>query len=131
MEILTVSRQIKAEVPDGLIKLGAGILRLVLEYDTQVAQGRAVGDAIEAIRAPALRHDGKLVEQLELLVGALVGTQELSEIVVGDVIPGMVFMVDLVPRWGPCWFRRVSRSPRHSWSACATLARAYCRKRCA
>ncbi len=95
MEILSVSRQTKAEVPEGLIKLGAGILRLVQEYDTQIAQGRAVGEAIEAIRMPPLRHDGKLVEQLELLVGALVGAQELSEIVVGDVIPGMVFMVDL------------------------------------
>jgi len=95
MEILTLSQRAKAEVPEGLVKLGAGILRLVLEYDTQIAQGRPVNEAIEAIRVPPLRHDGKLLEQLELLVGALLGSQETSEIVVGDVIPGMVFMVDL------------------------------------
>lgn len=95
MEILTASQQARAEVPEGLIKSGAAILRLVLEYDTQIAQGRAINEAIDALRVPPLRHDGKLVEQLELLVGALVGAQEMSEIVVGDVIPGMVFMVDL------------------------------------
>jgi response regulator RpfG family c-di-GMP phosphodiesterase len=95
MEILAASQQVKSDVPEGLIKLGAGILRLVLEYDTHLAQGRAVNEAIAAIRAQPLRHDAKLLERLELLVGALVSAQELSEVVVGDLVPGMVFMDDL------------------------------------
>jgi response regulator RpfG family c-di-GMP phosphodiesterase len=95
MEILAASQQVKSDVPEGLIKLGAGILRLVLEYDTLIAQGRAVNEAIAAIRAQPLRHDAKLLERLELLVGALVSAQELSEVVVGDLVPGMVFMDDL------------------------------------
>jgi response regulator RpfG family c-di-GMP phosphodiesterase len=95
MEILAGSQQAKSEVPDGLIKLGGGILRLVLDYDTLVAQSRPVHEAIAAIRSQTSRHDGKLIERLELLVGALVSAQELSEVTVGDVIPGMVFMDDL------------------------------------
>jgi response regulator RpfG family c-di-GMP phosphodiesterase len=95
MEILAASQQVKSDVPEGLIKLGAGILRLVLEYDAQIAQGRPVHEAIAATRAQALRHDGKLVERLELLVGASVSAQQLSEVAVGDLIPGMVFVDDL------------------------------------
>jgi hypothetical protein len=67
----------------------------VLEYDTQIAQGRPINEAIAAIRAQTSRHDAKLVEQLELLVGASVGAQDQSEVAVGDLIPGMVFMNDL------------------------------------
>jgi CheY-like chemotaxis protein len=95
MEILAASQQVKADVPEGVIKIGAGILRLVLEYDSYIAQGRPVNEAIAAIRSQTLRHDGKLVERLEWLVGALVGAQQLTEVVVGDLVPGMVFMDDL------------------------------------
>jgi hypothetical protein len=95
MEILAASQQLKTDVPEGLIKLGAGILRLVLEYDAQLAQGRSIQEAVAGIRAPASRHDGKLVEGLELLVGALVSAEELSVVAVGDVIPGMMFADDL------------------------------------
>jgi response regulator RpfG family c-di-GMP phosphodiesterase len=95
MEILAGSQQAKSEVPEGLIKLGGGILRLVLDYDTLIAQGRPIPEAIAAIRAQMSRHDGKLIERLELLVGALANAQEFSEVTVGDVIPGMVFMDDL------------------------------------
>jgi response regulator RpfG family c-di-GMP phosphodiesterase len=95
MEILAGSQQAKSEVPEGLVKLGGSILRLVLDYDTLIAQGRPVPEAIAAIRSQTSRHDGKLIERLELLVGALVSSQQLSEVTVGDVIPGMVFMDDL------------------------------------
>jgi response regulator RpfG family c-di-GMP phosphodiesterase len=95
MEILAASQQGKSELPEGLIKLGAGILRLVLEYDAQIAQGRPNHEAIAAIRGQSLRHDPKLVERLELLVGASVAAQQLSEVAVGDVIPGMIFVDDL------------------------------------
>src|SRR5271156_4891246 len=76
MEILSASQHAKNDVPEGLIKLGAGILRLVLEYDAHIAQGLSVGGAIEAIRAQMVRHDSALVESLESMVGAAVRTQE-------------------------------------------------------
>ncbi len=95
MEILDAGQRVKNDVPEGLIRVGAGILRLVLEYDAHVAQGRPVDEAVAAIRAQTLRHDAKLVERLESLVGAQVGGEEQSELAVGDVVPGMVFMNDL------------------------------------
>ncbi len=67
----------------------------MLDYDTQIAQGLPVNEAIAAIRAQPSRHDVKLVERLESLVGALVGAQQLTDVAVGDLIPGMVFMVEL------------------------------------
>jgi response regulator RpfG family c-di-GMP phosphodiesterase len=95
MEILAASRDAASDLPEGLIKLGAGILRLVSEYDTLIAQGHPIDEAIAAIRAQTLRHDDKLVERLEAQVGASSRAQELTEVAVGDVTPGMVFMDDL------------------------------------
>jgi response regulator RpfG family c-di-GMP phosphodiesterase len=95
MEILATSQDPKNDVPEGLIKLGAGILRLVLDYDAHIAQGLPATDAIDAIRADMARHDSTLVDSLESMVGAKTGTQEISEVCVGRVTPGMVFMDDL------------------------------------
>jgi response regulator RpfG family c-di-GMP phosphodiesterase len=95
MEILAASQQPKNDIPEGLVKLGAGILRLVLEYDAHIAQGHPADVAIQALRAQMVRHDVKLVEGLESLVGPVAGAQEVSEVLVGRVMPGMVFMDDL------------------------------------
>ncbi len=84
-----------SDAPEELIGLGAGILRLVLEYDAQIAQGRSIEAAIETVRAPAAKHDRKLIESLEVLIGAAGGAQEMTEVAVGRVRPGMVFMDDL------------------------------------
>jgi response regulator RpfG family c-di-GMP phosphodiesterase len=95
MEILTASRDVKSDLPEGLVKLGADILRLVIEYDSLIAQGHPIDGAIAAIRAQMQRHDSKLVERLEAQVGALSEVQKLTEVAVRDVTPGMVFMDDL------------------------------------
>src|SRR3984957_1942605 len=95
MEILSASRDVKSDLPEGLAKLGADILRLVIEYDSLIAQGHPIDRAIAAIRAQTQRHDSKLVERLEAQVGALSEVQKLTEVAVGDVTPGMVFMDDL------------------------------------
>jgi response regulator RpfG family c-di-GMP phosphodiesterase len=95
MEILTASRDVKNDLPEGLVKLGADILRLVIEYDSLIAQGHPIDGAIAAIRAQMQRHDSKLVERLEAQVGALSEVQKLTEVAVCDVTPGMVFMDDL------------------------------------
>jgi len=95
MEILAAIQDAKSNVPDPLIKLGAGILRLVLEYDAHIAQGLPVSGAIAAIRAHAVRHDPTLVDGLESMIGPAAGTGLISEVSVGRVTPGMVFMDDL------------------------------------
>src|SRR6202789_994092 len=59
MEILTASRDLKSDLPEGLVKLGADILRLVLEYDGLIARGHPIDGAIAAIRSQMQRHDSK------------------------------------------------------------------------
>jgi len=99
MEILAAS-QTKAELPDGLVKDGAGILRVVLEYDAQIAQGHSPEVALSSVRAQPGRFDLKLVENLESLVGLSAGAPEVKEVAVGRVTPGMVFMDDLYTQIG-------------------------------
>jgi response regulator RpfG family c-di-GMP phosphodiesterase len=95
MEILAASQPAKSDQADGLAKLGGGILRLVLDYDTHIAQGRNVADTIAVLRAPNARHDIAYLEKLEIMVGAVAGTEKISEVLVGRLTPGMVFMDDL------------------------------------
>jgi hypothetical protein len=92
--------QTKAELPDGLVKDGAGILRLVLEYDAQIAQGHSPEVALSSVRAQSGRFDIKLVGNLESLVGLSAGAPEVKEVAVGGVTPGMVFMDDLYTQIG-------------------------------
>jgi response regulator RpfG family c-di-GMP phosphodiesterase len=95
MEIMAATQQAKGDMPEGLTKLGANILRMVLEYDAQIAQGHPPNVAIQTIRAQGERHDRKLVESFASMIGAVSGAQEASEITVGRVTPGMVFLDDL------------------------------------
>jgi response regulator RpfG family c-di-GMP phosphodiesterase len=100
MEILAASRQSKLELADGLVKLGADILRLVLEYDAQIALGHGSKVALSFIRTQSGRFDNKLVESLESLVGLAGGTPEVKEVLVGRLTAGMVFMDDLYTQIG-------------------------------
>jgi response regulator RpfG family c-di-GMP phosphodiesterase len=99
MEILDACRG-KNDLPEGLIKAGAGILSLVLEYDAQIAQGHSAEAAVSAVRAQSGRFDAKLVECLASLVGLAAGSCEVKEVPVGRLTPGMVFMDDLFTHIG-------------------------------
>jgi CheY-like chemotaxis protein len=85
---------------DALLEQGAGILRLLLEYDADVVQGNPAELAIRKLRSQPGRHDNKLINVLESLVGAAVAPQELCEVMVGRVRPGMVFVDDLYTHVG-------------------------------
>jgi response regulator RpfG family c-di-GMP phosphodiesterase len=100
MEILAASRQSKLELPDGLVKLGADILRLVLEYDAQIVLGHGSKVALSSIRSQSGRFDNKLLEGLESLIGLAGGTPEVKEVLVGRLAAGMVFMDDLYTQIG-------------------------------
>lgn len=95
LEILAVSRQAKHEAPDGLVKLGGQILRVVLEYDAEIARGHSVPATIQILRSQSDRFDAKLVKALESLVGEAVESQRVSEVLVGRLTPGMVFVDEL------------------------------------
>jgi CheY-like chemotaxis protein len=85
---------------DATLNQGAGILRLLLEYDAEVVQGHPVELAIRKLRAQQGRHDAKVMNALESLVGAAVAPHELCEVTVGRVRPGMIFVDDLYTHVG-------------------------------
>jgi CheY-like chemotaxis protein len=93
LEILTLSQQPTGISADGLMTLGANILRLVSEYDTQVVQGNPT--AIQGIRAKINKHDSRLVELLAAAVGEESAKVEIREIAVGKVKTGMIILDDV------------------------------------
>jgi CheY-like chemotaxis protein len=93
LEILALSQKPIGVSADGLMTLGANILRLVLEYDTQVVQGNPT--AIQGIRAKINKHDSQLVDHLAAAVGADSSKCEISETAVGNVRAGMIILDDV------------------------------------
>jgi response regulator RpfG family c-di-GMP phosphodiesterase len=98
LEILALSQKPTGVSADGLTTLGANILRLVLEYDTLVAQGNST--AIQSIRAKINKHDSQLVDHLAAAVGADSGKSEITEISVGKVKTGMIILDDVRTHMG-------------------------------
>jgi response regulator RpfG family c-di-GMP phosphodiesterase len=95
MEILSISQKPTGDSPDGFVMVGANILRLVLEYDTQIARGNSVEAAVQAVRARLDRHDKQLVGHLTSVLGAESRNDEPSQIPVGHVKPGMIILDDV------------------------------------
>ena len=99
LEILSAIRKSDA-LADATLKQGVSILRLLLEYDAEVVQGHPIELAIQKLRARQDRHDPKVINALESLLGAAVAPQELCEVTVDRVRPGMVFVDDLYTHVG-------------------------------
>jgi len=101
LAILAMSQKAKSESPDGLTNLGADILRLVLEYDTEIARGYSAAETVQSIQARSDGHDKRLVDHLASLVvpvskvGPGSGKPEVSEMPVGHVKPGMIILDDV------------------------------------
>lgn len=79
---------------DGTIGQGARILLIVLEYDSQIAQGHSATVAMQSVRAKSARLGESLVEKFAVMVGAGGGT-EMREMRLEMVRPGMTIMDDL------------------------------------
>jgi CheY-like chemotaxis protein len=99
LEILAAVRKGSA-LTDATLNQGVSILRLLLEYDAEVVQGHPIELAIQKLRSLQGRHDAKVINALESLMGAGVAPQELCEVAVGRVRPGMVFVDDLYTHVG-------------------------------
>jgi CheY-like chemotaxis protein len=100
LEILGAIQGTENPLPEGLIKQGAGILSVVIEYDAFLVQGHTSDYAIQKLRAKQSRYELKIVTLLESLTGGSVGAQETCEIAVGNIKPGMVFIDDLYTHIG-------------------------------
>jgi response regulator RpfG family c-di-GMP phosphodiesterase len=100
LEILGAVWRPGAALPEGPVKQGADALRLLLEYDSHLAQGQSVEAALQRVRAPQGRNDAKMINALESLVMESVGPQDVCEVPVGNIKPGMIFMDDLYTHVG-------------------------------
>lgn len=100
LQILTEAIQPGSGVAgDGMIKLGAGILSLVLEYDALIAQGHSASVAIQTLRS-SKSHDQPMVEQFASMLGTGSAAEEIRTMPLRLVKPGMVILDDLRTHMG-------------------------------
>lgn len=87
--------RIEAVGAESVLSVGSAILALVLEYDALITQGASVDAAIGTLRAQR-RHDEELLAKFAHRVGASgTGGEEVRELPLRLVQPGMIFMEDL------------------------------------
>jgi response regulator RpfG family c-di-GMP phosphodiesterase len=84
-----------AELGDGTIGTGARILALVLEYDNLVTQGHSTDVAVQTLRQRPLRYGAQMIEQFATHLGAGAGGNELRNMPLRSVQPGMIIMQDV------------------------------------
>jgi CheY-like chemotaxis protein len=84
-----------AALGEGTIGLGARILGVVLDYESQVAQGKSPEAIFEDLRSRASRYGARIIDQLESCVGASVPPTPVQEIPLRQVMPGMTLQQDL------------------------------------
>ena len=85
---------------DGTIGMGTRILALVLEYDALIAQGHASNVAMQTLRSRAGRFGESLLEQFSSHVGAGSSVDELRDMPLRVVQPGMIIMQDVRTHMG-------------------------------
>jgi CheY-like chemotaxis protein len=89
-----------ARLGDGTIGTGTRILGMVLEYDTLIAQGHASNVAVQTLRSRAARYGESMVEQFGTHVGAGSSKDELRDMPLRVVQPGMIIMQDVRTQMG-------------------------------
>jgi response regulator RpfG family c-di-GMP phosphodiesterase len=96
MEILTVSQDRTAGTGgDGLLKTGADILRLILAYDALIVAGNSRNAALQSLRSRADVYGTPLIDSLAGMIGADAEEQDVFELPVASVKPGMIILDDL------------------------------------
>jgi response regulator RpfG family c-di-GMP phosphodiesterase len=98
LQILTATQfsdeQLK-KLGDGTIGLGTRILLLALEYDALQMQGHSTDIAVQTLRTRAARFGEELIEKFAQFVGAASGGDEVKEIPLRLVRPGMTMLTDV------------------------------------
>jgi response regulator RpfG family c-di-GMP phosphodiesterase len=80
---------------NGTIGLGTRILGLSLEYDALTAQGHCTEVAVQTLRGRAARFSRQLIEQFAAHLGSGSGVNEVREMPLRYVMPGMVVLQDV------------------------------------
>jgi len=80
---------------DGTIGLATRILGLVLEYDSLIAQGNGINEAVQKLRARVPRYGADLVEKFATHVGSGSSQSEVRKMPLGQVAAGMIMMQEV------------------------------------
>jgi response regulator RpfG family c-di-GMP phosphodiesterase len=94
LQILDAAR-VKPDATEGMVQFGANILRLAVDYDSLIAQGHPMNVAVQSLRTQNGMHPAQLIDQLATLLGASSSAQEIRELPLRAIKPGMVFIDDL------------------------------------
>ena len=100
LEALGWSDEKITRLGDGTVGLGTRILGLVLEYDGLLTHGHSTDVAMQTLRRRASRFGAQLIEQFAKHVGAGASGDELREMALRGVQPGMVIMQDVRTHMG-------------------------------
>lgn len=100
LQILDATRNEGVNAEGSMVKLGAQILKLVLDYDALLALGHDAGVAMQTLRQHDGQYDATLLEQLAALAGTGGGAQEIRELPLKLVTPGMVMLDELRTHMG-------------------------------
>jgi hypothetical protein len=100
LNAVTASDQQLARLGDGTIGLGARILAIALQYDTLVAQSHGSAAAVQTVREKSERYGASLVEKFAKIVGAGPGVDEIRELPLRMVEPGMTILNDVRTHMG-------------------------------
>lgn len=85
---------------EGMIRTGASILKIVLDYDALIAQGHNTDVAMQTLRGHSKHYDINLLDQFAAFIGAGAGGDEIQELPLRIVQPGMVFLEDIRTQMG-------------------------------
>ncbi len=96
LQILDATRNDNSPGTEGsMVKMGAQILKLVLDYDALLALGHDAGVAMQTLRQHQGQYEVSLLEQLAAIAGTGGGAQEIRELPLKLVTPGMVMLEEL------------------------------------
>lgn len=100
LQILAAAQKKPDETEGGMVELGANVLRLVMDYDSLIAQGHATNVAIQTLRKQTDKYEPTMLEKFATLLGAGTSTQEICELPLRAVAPGMIILDDLRTHMG-------------------------------
>ncbi len=100
LEWVTAPPDLSAPPTEGMIRMGASILKIVLDYDSLLAQGHNTDVAVQTLRNGGKKYDLQLLAKFAEFIGAGASTNEIQELPLRLARPGMIFLDDLRTHMG-------------------------------
>ncbi len=100
LELVDAPPSLEGALTEGMVRMGATILKISLDYDSLLAQGHTADVAVQTLRSSGKKYDLQMLEKFAEFIGARSGASEIQELPLRVVQPGMVFLDDLRTHMG-------------------------------